>query len=69
MYISDIRTTKIFVIHEKKIMIFFNDAVKCEMNFEVPSRFRFKNLQRFALLFDQVKNKNEQNFVKKIFGD
>ena len=29
----------------------------------------FKNPQRFSLLFDQAKNRNKQNFVKKIFGD
>ena len=28
----------------------------------------FKNSRWFALLFDQAKNKNKQNFIKKIFS-
>ena len=30
---------------------------------------KLKNPQTFARLFDQAKNKNKQNFAKKIFGD
>ena len=41
------------------------------MNFEVPSRYQYKNPQQFVKqkTKDKQKTKHEQNFVKKIFVD